>query len=773
MNFYGVLLASSRNMSDAVESKAKLQAITVTAAQNDPVKHVKQKIHENTVIGSTVQVIVDWVHANKLMPLQFDNAKDFNCHRALAKNVIGQLLTSQRLSVLFQDLNGATNATLANAIARLALVAMDLDESISMLATVTEALLICNDCSALNFIHFSVNQNTSMEKLPHIQQSMEFETLLMAAGDSGATDSAFWDQLRHSGNTPSNESIERIAISALERINRLQAAAGFIVPTSMHDIAFEKLGRRISNSSTLTSGSSVCLSPSISSASTSDTSLTSFNLANKECVESHVSENMLQPNEATYYDITKFKTDLLQIKLEADHLLNQVIIPLSKSTFATKAIGRIKQVNQAFIALIAMCCETESALNSLQYGFTYDQLAIHIASRLIDEAYCKLHQQTSIENYQESDFKSLATSIDKVFKVTSSVLEAFCNPTAISNSYYSRYSTLMQALMDKCAQLALAYKSIDSVYKGVAEIRATVQEGHNKLKALQYDETTSLRDISTNMAAVQTIFATIYNCSTQKLQPLYDALKQQISFDSTSEFQSEEKIVINMVNRLFEDIDSIKMQIKIASRALVHLNDKQQAKIDIKQAKSWVQAMNYSLGLFIALEALFSLDSLDADQEVLQDRYSDFQEQFNEFTLTSYNKICSYFTEDYDAGLNYQKLGDTCAVHCSKEQEYKLFDDLQQMVDQTSKLLSYTHRMLVQRRAVTEYLYHVKEIQDSIAANTPLPASSSYEHVFACFNRIEYPQLNIDGLFNMFYYYHHELYISLSQTKVNLIANRL
>ncbi|KAF1805748.1 hypothetical protein V8B55DRAFT_1573597 [Mucor lusitanicus] len=780
INFYGALLASSRNLSNAVESEV-LQSTTTAAAQNDQqIKHVKQKIHQNTLIGSTIQTILDWLHANKLAPLQFDIAQDFDCHRALAKNVIDQLLTSPRLPALFHDMSSETNVPLANAVARLALVAMDLNESTTMLAAVTEALLICNDCSALNFIHFSVNQNTSIGQLPHIQQSMEFETLFVASGDFRATTSenASWDQHQHGGHSPRNESIERIAVSALEKINRLQAAAGFIVPTPMHDIACEKTGRRISNSSTLTSSSeissSICPSPSISSASTSNTSLTSYDLSKKRCSESNVSVNMLQPNEATYYDIIKFKTDLLHIKLEANHLLNQIIIPLTSSAFSTKNISRIKQVEQAFVALISICCRTESVLNDLQYGFTFVQLTTHIASHLIDDAYSKLHQQASIRDYQESDFKELTTRVNKAFDVTSSVLKAFSNPTAASSSHRAKHFASVEALMDKCSQLMSAYKSIDSVYENVIEIKTTVQQGQEKLNALEYGQAVSLQqDFSTHAAAIQSVFATIYNCSTRQLQPLFDTLKQQINLDNTSAYQSQEKIAINMVNRLFEDIESVKAQIKKVSQNVIYLKDKQDVETNIRQAKDWLQAMNYSLGLFVALEALFSFDSIDADQEALQDRYSDFQERFSEFTLTTYNKICSYFVEDYDAGLNYQKLGDTHAVIYSKEEEYRLFDNLQQVVDQTSTLLSYTHQILVQRKAVTEYLHQADLIQQSVASNTPLPASTSYEQVFACFSNISYPQLSIDGLSSMFYYYHHELYISLSQTKVNLIANRL
>ncbi|KAL9537522.1 hypothetical protein MBANPS3_011701 [Mucor bainieri] len=761
VNFYGALLASSRNLSNAAEFEV-FQTSTTTTAQDAPTEHI----------------VMDWIHANKLTPLQFDIAHDFNCHRALAKHVIDQLLTPHNLPALFQDLNGETNFTLATAIAKLALVAMDLGDSTAMLAAVTEVLLICNDCSALNFIHFSVNQNTPVEKLPHIQQSMEFETLLMAAADDYRdAENTAWCQHQHAGRSPSNESIERIAVSALEKISRLQAAAGFIVPTSMHDIASEKSGRRISNSSTLTNSSgissSICLSPSISSASTSNTSLTSYDLSKKEYTKGNISIQMLQPSEATYYDIIKFKTDLLHIKLEADHLLKHIIIPLTSSAFATKTTTRIKQVSEAFAALISICRDTESVLKNLQYEFAFEQLTTHIASHIIDEAYSKLHQQTGIKDYQEADFKELTTRVNKAFDVTSAVLKAFSNSNAVPSSYYSTYIASMEALMDKCTHLGSAYKSIDSVFQGVIEIKTTIQKGHTELNALQYDQTPSPQDITTSLTAIQHTFTDIYNCSTQKLQPLYETLKQQIDLHSTGEYRSEEKIVISMVSRVFDDIDSVKMKIKKVSRELVHLSDKQDAETTINKAKSWLQAMNYSLGLFIALEALFSYDSIDASQEALQDRYNDFQERFSEFTLTTYNKICSYFAEDYDAGLNYQKLGDIPTSNHDKEEEYKLFDSLQQVMDQTSKLLRYTHQILVQREAVTEYLHHVNAIQQSITSNTPPPVTTSYEHVFACFSNIEYPQLNIDGLSSMFYYYHHELYISLSQTKVNLIDNRL
>ncbi|KAL7328996.1 hypothetical protein PS15p_207179 [Mucor circinelloides] len=773
MNFYGAVLGSARNSSNAVESEALQTATT----QNDQIEHVRQKIHGNTVIGSTIQAIMDWIHANKLAPLQFDIKQDFNCHRGLAKAVIVQLLACQRVSVLFQDMYGQTNVTIASAIAKLALVAMGLEESTAILATVTEVLLSCNDCSALNFIRFGVNQNTSIEQLPHIQQSMEFETLLIAADDYRDTNNALCDQQQQHDTTPSNKSVERVAVSALEKINRLQAAAGFIVPTSMHDIASEKSGRRISNSSTLTNSSgissSICVSPSISSASTSDTSLTSYDISKKERTASNVDLEMVQPNEATYYDIIKFKTDLLHIKLEADHLLNQIIIPLSRCTSSRETIHRVKQVNQAFNALVAICIDTELALNNLQYGFAFDQLATQISSRLIDEAYSKLHQQTILEDYQESDFRELTAIVNKAFDVTTSIVKAFSNPTTVPNSYYARYIALVETLMNKCTQLGSAYKSIDSVYKGVIEIRTTVQEGRNALNTLQYGQETSMRNLSTSLTAIQSIFTDIYNCSTQKVQPLYETLRQQINFSRASEYQSEEKIVVNMVNRLFQDIDSIKTEIKRASQELIRSSDKQDVEANICQAKGWLKTMNYSLGLFIALEALFSFESIDADQEALKDRFTDFQERFSEFTLTTYNEVCSYFAEDYDAGLNYQKLGDDTHTVRSKEEEYMLFDDLQQLVDQTSILLSYAHQVLVQRRAVTEYLHHVSVIQESIASNTPLPSSTSYEHMFACFSNIQFPQLNIDGLSNMFYYYHHELYVSLSQTKVNLIIKRL
>lgn len=778
-NFYDALL-SYRN-----SNTIKFDTIEAQTTGIDQVDYVKQ-IHENETIGNAIQIIMNWIDTNKLTPLDFNINRDYKWHRTLAKNVVLQLLShhrQERFTAIFQDIYGETNVPLANSIAKLALVAIDLDDS-TILATLTEALLTCNDCSVLNFIYFSVNQNPAVENfnsLPHISKSMEFKTLLITVESYYINDFKQHDDLQQINEN----SVERIAVDTLEKINRLQAVAGFIIPTSIHDIASEKSGRRVSNSSTFTNNSDTSsnISPSISSSSSSNTSFTNYtelNSAPNKEFSKIFGNDILQPHEATYYDIIKFKTDLLNIKLRAEHLLTHVIIPLSSSTKRTQDTDRIKQVYQAFKTLVYTCIATESALNNLQSGFAFDQLTTQIASRLIDEANCKLHQQSNIKNYSQEDFSELTTRVHKAMDLTSYLLHAFANSSTMPDSFKTRYYSLTENFISRCARLGLVYKSINTVWNCAIGIKNTIQECSDNLDMLCYDENTPIHIIKTNMITIQSIFSCMYRCNTQKVQPLYEIVKQQIESNNGRNYESEEKIIVAMVTSLFEDMDTIKMQIKQVSMELCHLNDKQEVKTNISQAKKWLQAMNYSLGLFIALEALFSFDSINANQKALQDRYSSFQERFSEFTLTKYGEICNYFAEDYDTGLNYQKLGDTSLGN--KDEEYHLFDSLQLVADQTSELLAYTHQVLVQRKAITEYIHKVQTIHESIKTGALLFSSSTekaafYEQALAVckthFQSINYPQLNIEGLSNMFYYYNHELYMSLSQTKVDLIDNCL
>ncbi|KAG2205738.1 hypothetical protein INT46_009571 [Mucor plumbeus] len=778
-NFYDVLLAY-RN-SNAV----KFDTVELQTTESDQTDLLK-KIHENETIGNTIQIIMNWIGSNKLIPLDFNMNQNYKCHRTLAKNVILQLLShhhQERLSAIFQDIYGETNVRLANSIAKLALVAIDLDNS-TILATLTEVLLTCNGCSVLNFIYFSVSQNPAVgdfKSLPHIFKSMEFKILLITADSYYSNSFKQHDSLQQIDDS----SVERIAVGALERINRLQAVAGFIIPTSIHDIACEKSGRRVSNSSTLTSNSdtSSYISPSISSSSSSNTSYTNYaeinNTSNKEC-RNIFSSDILKPHEASYYDIIKFKTDLLNIKVEAEHLLNQFVIPLASSAKSIRNTDRVKQVYQAFKSLIYICITTESALNNLQFGFAFDQLATQISSRLIDEANWKLHQQSNAKSYNQEDFTELTTSVHKAMDLTSYILHAFANSSIMSDSFKIRYDSLMENFINRCAKLGLAHKSIDTVWKCVIDIKNTIQEGRDNLDMLCYDENTPIHIIKANMITIQSIFSSIYLCNIQKMQPLYEIVKQQVESNSDKKYESEEKIIISMVTSLFEEMYTIKMQVKEVSMELCYLNDKQEFKTNISQAKKWLQAMNYSLGLFIALEVLFSFDSINANQKNLQDRYSNFQENFSEFTLTKYSEICNYFAEDYDTGLNYQKLGDTSLG--SKDEEYHLFDDLQLVADQTSELLAYTSQALIQRKEITKYVQTVQTIHESIKSGALLFSSTIekttfYEQALAVcktnFQSIKYPQLNIEGLSNMFYYYNHNLYISLSQTKIDLIDNCL
>jgi hypothetical protein len=350
----------------------------------------------------------------------------------------------------------------------------------------------------------------------------------------------------------------------------------------------------------------------------------------------------------------------------------------------------------------------------------------------------------------------------------------------MSDSFKIRYDSLMENFINRCTKLDLAHKSIATVWKCVIDIKNTIQEGRNSLDMLCYDENTPIHIIKANMITIQSIFSCIYLCNIQKMQPLYEIVKQQVESNIDKKYESEEKIIISMVTSLFEEMYKIKMQVKEVSTELCYLNDKQEFKTNISQAKKWLQAMNYSLGLFIALEVLFSFDSINANQENLQDRYSNFQENFSEFTLTKYSEICNYFAEDYDTGLNYQKLGDTSLGN--KDEEYHLFDNLQLVADQTSELLAYTSQALIQRKEITKYVQTVQTIHESIKSGALLFSSAIektafYEQALAVcktnFQSIKYPQLNIEGLSNMFYYYNHNLYISLSQTKIDLIDNCL
>ncbi|CEP18285.1 hypothetical protein [Parasitella parasitica] len=768
MNFYGTILASRNS------TGAQFDMNDAQTTENDQIESVRHKVHENKVIGNAIQAISQWIDATNLSHLVFDIKNEYNCHRDLAKNVILQLFSHQdqnRLTALLADIYSENNTRLAKSIAKLALVAIDLDGP-ATLSVLTEALLTCNDYSVMNFIQFSVNQNTALAKnstdLPHTGgRSMEFENLLLTAGECISNQFKRKDKIHGTGV----ESAERIAVSALEKISRLQAAIGFIVPTSIQDIASEKPpGRRISNSSmlTTTSGISSCISPSISSSSSSNTSCTDH------AEIAHISDNkeytnvltdMLKPSEATYYDIVKFKIDLLLIRTEVCELLDQLVLPLTATAESIKSIDRIKQVDQAFRTLIFTCMTTEQALNNLQSGFVFDQLGTHFASHLITEAITKLYQQSKIKIYQQHDFKDLSTIVKKALNVTSSLLQAFLIDEGCTPEYYS----LTNMLTDRCCRLALAYKSINTVWNRVVDIRRTIDESSAMLSMIHYNEYTSYESLKLYMSALQSIFKTFYLCGIEKLHPLHDLVEQQIESNDINHYQGEEKIIIGMVNSLFSEFDTVKLQITKISQDLIKLSDRREFVTDLNNATRWVKSMNYTLGLFIAIEALFSFDTITADQQALQSRYAQFQEEYSKFTLTKYDKICAYFAKDYDTGLNYQKLGDTTMVH-TKDEEYTLFEKLQLVADQSSKLLAYAHEVLLQRKAITEYVQHLNDVQQNSDEEL------LYEQIVAAlssFNRIQYPELNITGLSNTFYYYHHDLYRSLSDAKVNMIDNYL
>ncbi|KAI8636636.1 hypothetical protein BD408DRAFT_425809 [Parasitella parasitica] len=408
---------------------------------------------------------------------------------------------------------------------------------------------------------------------------------------------------------------------------------------------------------------------------------------------------------------------------------------------------------------------TEQALNNLQNGFVFDQLATHIASRLINEAMTKIYQQSKIKNYQQDNFRDLSASVRKSLNVTSSLLQVFPMYEGSAMEYYP----IMDILIDRCSKLDSAYQSIEIVWNRVVDIRNTIQESRDMLSMIYYDEYTSSETLKVYMSTVQSIFTSFYLCGIEKLHPLHDLVQQQIESNDTENYQSEEKIIVGMVKGLFSEFDTIMLQINKISQDLIKLSDRHEFVTNISNATRWLKSMNYILGLFIAIEALFSFDSIAADQKALQDRYIRFQEEYSKFTLTKYDKICAYFAKDYDSGLNYQKLGDT-TIGCNKDKDYKLFEELQLVVDQTSILLAYAHQVLLQRKAITEYVYHLDVIQKNS------DAALLYEQIrvaMASFNDIRYPELDIEGLSNTFYYYHHDLYLRLSETKVNLINNYL
>jgi hypothetical protein len=302
-------------------------------------------------------------------------------------------------------------------------------------------------------------------------------------------------------------------------------------------------------------------------------------------------------------------------------------------------------------------------------------------------------------------------------------------------------TTVKDQILDvRFRMIKLCYDRVEFAYQQTDGLRQIIQEGIQQLDVIQ----TCQQDAVLLMFKVQDIFSSIYDCVSEKIQPLVSILSSSLENDLSNHHSLTHGLIQHLVDLIFKDLDVFKSKFNStickSQNIDVQVIFKERAETSIEDLRE----LNTSICNFTLMEALWSKDTTNKQPTTMQAQLDSFQARLTD--------ICTYFR------LNYQKLGDNDLDQDLVESVYEIHT----LVDRASVLLKYADQALQQRQAASRFMERAALFQG--LKNQPLEEAASLSLEFKVVN---YPMVDIQGLYNLVYVYQRDIYLTLSQVYVD------
>ncbi|KAI7896678.1 uncharacterized protein EV154DRAFT_491822, partial [Mucor mucedo] len=538
---------------------------------------------------------------------------------------------------------------------------------------------------------------------------------------------------------------QRVINSALEHISHLQAEVYFSYP----------------NEPTL-------MSPTCSTL-TSSSSFSSWDASTTATSTSIYGQDEFKSFDMSWYDMRApsfVETDLdsvQQFKSDFNSVKTKIEIALChyRSTPAP-------QVQEALNSLVTHCNAMQDCLLKLETEFLFTQLSQFVAT-CIDKAHACFVSLGQLPVITREDLDTLDHWVSTNLHLVHCLSRLFQQDEICK----SQLATLIQ----QCGQLKKGYIHVKTVWDTVSRIKSAIEEGADMLDSV------SLTDEHLSQHAQKTLK---YLCLIQEkvsavtyndLQTLVNDTADDMKSCSDDDLDAFEKLKNTMVHSAFGQLQVFKRDMLDSISILDKFNSKQQLKEEIENAMIWLRSFRgrlFGFGLVDTLWCPFSNASIRVEG------LNELKHEFAQFTLTDYNKICSYFMQHGDKGkyyrrrrilvesneLNYQQWGDAYL-----QEEYDWFSALHELCEDVGHVIGFLCEIQQQQADVLKFIHQVETFKHSLLN---LPENGLIERERAiykdAFAKIKWPTcLDYGQVGRVFYRYSQTLYIKVSDVKIKFI----
>lgn len=669
----------------------------------------------NTRDQEAMETIKSWINDIKGIPELVSTFSN-------SKLILIELLTKHRptrLNVLLETFS------FANALAALSLSAFKLPTRENLITILTNAISVSQNGYACDFILLAIS---------NISSPCYTNTDTKLTCSAHVTSKSYQD--------------ERMIVSILEQINRLQAELWLTYPRN------DSTHLMSPTSSTITTSSSSFSTLGYSTTATSTPGNDEFKLFDFVIDDMHE-----RTFDADYDDVMKFKLDFTDIKSKIQYMLIQQISNHSDP------------VRDALKLLVDNCNQMQDYLSEFESGFVFAQLCKFI-SGCIDET------NTCFESLGKSNVITRADLNTLEHWVSNNLHLIDCLSNIFQHDIV--YKIRLSSLFNHCHELMERFKTISSVWVRVNDIIKSIEEGNDMLNSICLTDQHLSQHYQETSCYINLIQDKIFDVTHHDLQSVVNELVVGMESRSDDHLDACEKTNNVMVHSAFLELQQFKSNILEFAFILEKYDNKQKLKRDIKNATSWLQTYRGHLFAYALIDCLWCPFT---NATIRQEGLLDFKQRFNQFTLSLYNDICSYFPlytgkSDYysrrcilfeSCGLNYQQLGDPHLV-----EEYKWYQDFQALCDQVSDILVFVSQIQQQQADILKFIQHTEQYRDRLFKSSgeqvqalQKEASIIYKEEFS---KIQWPTcLKYGQVGSLFYKYSQSLYLKVSNVKISFI----
>jgi hypothetical protein len=595
-------------------------------------------------------------------------------------------------------------------------------------------------------------------------------------------------------NTDERENNERMEVSILENLNRLQAELWIaypssrnnttnspttpsMSPTSSTDIANSSSKRSsfTSDSTTSSNGDSDDTWSSNSTNTTLTTTVSQYKFNFLLIGDLH--ERRLNPFDASLDDVIKFKSDFVNIRSKIEFIVSNQPSNYS-SAWST-------QINHALELLANNCNRLDDVLKEFESGFMFVQLCKLIACCVKETRACfsKLADTVLIKR---EDLDELENWVFNSMHLVECVSKAFKNSNIAQDGELKKiYKAELNEITFVCHEALDQFKQIYSVWTKVVDIKIAISEGTEMLENIEMGDDQLSICYTQSLSTIRDIRGKLFDVVSQDLQVLVNDVVYGIEDTNRTGLAFYEKIKSNLVYSVFYQLQTFKNDMLASTLILEKYDSKQKLKKNIDIGKLWLEAYKANLVAFALAECTWNpLTSPTIRREGL----TELRDQYNKFTLTQYDTICDYFPRysgsvisqcytkkniTFNAykthGLNYQQLGDD--VHLLEE--YQWFQAFQGECDGVAEVLKFISQIQQQQSNILTFIEHIDQFERKLDTGGYFDEKKAEKIYKDEFKSIQWPTALKYGPVEMgheFYFYSQSLYLQVSKIKIDFIA---